>query len=60
MVNTVIYINFKKYSKILYTVCDISQNSHDVVQTTVIYCKNNMQYFTVLYVANNCRNDRNV
>lgn len=38
----------------------ISQDSQDAVETTVIYCKINLQYCIVLYVVYNSRNHINV
>ena len=37
--NTVVYSKFKKYSKSLYVVLDVTENSHDAMGITVIYCK---------------------
>ncbi len=44
--NTVVYSNFKKYSKSLYVESDVTENSHDAKGITVIYCKGNLQYYT--------------
>ncbi len=44
--NTVVYSNFKKYSKSLYVGSDVTENSHDAKGITAIYCKGNLQYYT--------------
>lgn len=59
-VNTAFYWSLNKHSILLYTVCDITESSHNAMETTANYCENISQWYTVSYEVKHCRKCRNV